>query len=106
MILDVFIVLIVIALSLIGFGLYFADMRFLSIVGCIFLFILAAFVILPNKLQYQSGNIVTDNGSTSNIVYTYNYYNDDTTHYVGYFLSIVSFLAIFIIPIVEPRREE
>jgi hypothetical protein len=107
MILELFIVLIVIALVFIGLGLYNEDMRVFGIIGCLFLFLLGVFVILPNSLEVRSGSNITDVGAGLTVVdYQYVVYNDPTTHYVGYFLSIVGFLGIFLIPIARRIEED
>lgn len=107
MILELFIVLIVIALVFIGLGLYSEDMRVFGIIGCLFLFLLGVFVILPNSLEVRSGSNITDLGTGVTLVdYNYVSYNDQTTHYVGYFLSIVGFLGIFLIPIARRIEED
>jgi hypothetical protein len=107
MILELFIVLIVIALVFIGLGLYSEELRVFGIIGCLFLFLLGVFIILPNSLDIRSGSNITDLGSGStSVVYSYVPYNDSTTHYVGYFLSIVGFLGIFLIPIVKKIEED
>jgi hypothetical protein len=107
MILELFIVLIVIALVFIGLGLYSEDMRVFGIIGCLFLFLLGVFVILPNSLEVRSGSNITDLGSGLTVVdYEYVSYNDATTHYVGYFLSIIGFLGIILMPIIRKVEED
>lgn len=102
MILELFIVLITVAIILIALG-YYMDMSELSVVGFVFLFILSSFVLLPRNLELKTGEQVITNSTISNITtsqisYTYEKYNDNTTHYIGYFLSIISALGmIFII---------
>jgi hypothetical protein len=107
MILELFVVLVAIALIFIGLGLYADDLKAFSIIGCLFLFLLGVYIILPNQLEIKSGSTITDlgGGVTSN-VYNYVPYNDVTTHYVGYFLSIVAFLSVFLIPIMKKNTEE
>ena len=107
MILELFIVLIVIALVFIGLGVYSSEMRVFGIVGCLFIFLLGIFVILPNSLEVRSGSNITElNATTSQTTYNYVVYNDYTTHYVGYFLSIVGMLGIFLIPIINEKNED
>lgn len=107
MILELFIVLVVLALVFIGLGLYSENLRVFGIIGCLFLFLLGVYIILPNNLEVRSGSTVTDlGGGVTSVSYDYVVYNDVTTHYVGYFLSIVGFLGIFLIPIVRGMEDE
>ena len=131
MILELFIVLITVAIILIALG-YYMDMSELSVVGFVFLFILSSFVLLPGRLQYKVGETIENHPacmSCNNITFYYtnpetnrttltshttnetisyiasstitnNYtsFNDSTTHYIGYFLTIISALGmIFVI---------
>lgn len=107
MILELFIVLVAISLVFIGLGLYSQELSPFSIIGCLFLFLLGIYIILPNNLEIRSGSTLVDDGS-GNYTSTYNYvaYNDVTTHYVGYFISIVSMLSIFLIPLVQKYTED
>lgn len=78
------------------------EMSELSVVGFVFLFFLSTFVIMPKNLEYKSGEIknITINGNTTYEVVTYSYdkYDDNTTHYFSYFLSIISIIGmIFVI---------
>lgn len=107
MILELFIVLIVVALIFIGLGLYSDELRVFGIIGCLFLFLLGILVIVPNSLEVRSGSNMTDAGGGVTVIdYSYVPYNDSTTHYVGYFLSIVGFLGIFLVPIVRKVEDE
>ena len=101
MILDLFIVLIIIALALVWLGVYI-KIELFGIVGFLFLFLLAAWVILPNNLtggalQYETGITAVTSGATTVITYNYSNYADQTTHYVGYFLAISSLAGIFLV---------
>lgn len=106
MILELFIVLIVIALVFIGLGLYSDEMRVFGIIGCLFLFLLGIFIIIPNQLYIRSGSTITSVNSSTIASYNYIPYNDQTTHYVGYFLSIVGMLGILLIPMVRKMEDE
>jgi len=107
MILELFIVLIVISLIFIGLGLYSQELSAFSIIGCLFLFLLGVLIILPNQLMIKSGSTITDlgGGVTSN-VYNYVAYNDSTTHYIGYFISIVAIISIFLIPLTRKYEDD
>lgn len=97
MILELFIVLIAVAIILIALG-YYMDMSELSVVGFVFLFILSSFVLLPKQLEYKTGLLYNSTGTIQEVTYKYAYYDDDTTHYIGYFLTIISALGmIFVI---------
>ena len=106
MILELFVVLIVVALVLIALGLYVKIAAF-SVIGCVFLFLLGVYIILPNDLELRTGSNVIDNGAGGyNVSYVYSSYNDSTTHNVGYLLAIIGFLGVFLVPIVSPRAQE
>ncbi len=106
MILELFVVLVALALVFIALGLYSDELKVLGIVGCLFIFLLGVYIILPNNLEIRSGSNVTYNGLTTSIDYKYVVYNDDTTHYVGYFLSIVGLFGILFVPLVKIKEED
>lgn len=107
MILELFFVLIVIALVLIGMGLYSEDMRMFGIIGCLFLFLLGVYVILPNNLEVKNGfNLVDYGNGTTETTYIYQAYNDSTTHYIGYFLSIIGIFGMFLIPVITKVEDD
>jgi hypothetical protein len=96
-----------IALVFIGLGLYSEDMRVFGIIGCLFLFLLGVFIILPNSLELRSGSTIVGSSPTNtSIIYTYVSYNDSTTHYVGYFLSIIGLLGILLVPFARKVEED
>ena len=107
MILELFLTLVGIALIFIGLGVYSDELRVFGIIGSLFLFLLGILVVIPNSLEVKSGSTITDlgGGVTSN-VYNYVSYNDDTTHYVGYFLSVVGILGMILIPIIRQVEED
>lgn len=101
MILDLFIVLILIAIILIWLGTYI-KIELFSVIGFFFLFLLAAWIILPNNitggaLQYETGITANTTGDITTITYNYTDYNDQTTHYVGYFLAVSSLFGVFLV---------
>ena len=107
MILELFIVLIAVALVFIGLGLWKEEMRVFGIIGCLFLFLLGVYVVMPNSLEVRSGSNITDmGGGLTTTAYVYTPYNDVTTHYVGYFLSIVGVLGILLVPIVKKIEDD
>jgi len=107
MILELFITLMIIALAFIGLGLYKEEMRAFGIIGSLFLFLLGILVIVPNNLEYKTGSNVTELSATDTVVvYNYVSYNDSTTHYVGYFISIIGFLGVLLVPIVRKVDDE
>lgn len=78
------------------------EMSELSVVGFVFLFLLSTFVLMPRNLEYKVGefkNITINNNTTYEVTtYNYNKYDDNTTHYFSYFLSIISIIGmIFVI---------
>ena len=106
MILELFVTFVALSLVFIGLGLYKDEMRVFGIIGCLFLFLLGVFIILPNNLEVRSGAMLNTSGSITTASYSYVVYNDVTTHYVGYFLSIVGFFGIFLIPIARRMEDE
>jgi len=105
MILELFITLIAISLILVVLG-YYMRMTELSVVGFAFLFILSSFVLLPRNLEYKNGASYVTNGSTSTITYNYATYDDTTTHYFGYFLSIISALGMIFVIVYMVKGEQ
>jgi hypothetical protein len=110
MILDLFIVLLFIACFLIVIGLM-TPYKYLAVVGFVFLFILFSWVLLhkytptlSNGLQYRIGSNVTTIGSTSEIVYLYDTYDDDSTYWIGYLGAIVSFFSMWIVVVVTNKQ--
>jgi hypothetical protein len=107
MILELFITLVGIALIFIGLGVYSDDLKVFGIIGSLFLFLLGIMIVIPNSLEVKTGSTITDlgGGVTSN-VYNYTNYNDNTTHYVGYFLSIIGLFGILLIPIIKKVEDD
>lgn len=91
-----FSLLLLLSLILVGLG-YWVHVPILGIIGFTLLFILSVFVVLPNKLQFESGTVSNVTGNTTALVYQYAYYNDNTTHYFGYFLAIISAVMFWLV---------
>ena len=106
MILELFIVLIAIALVFICLGLWSDELRILGIVGCIFIFLLGVYTVLPNNLEIRSGSNITSSNGVTVVDYKYVMYNDYTTHYVGYFLCIAGIFGIFFVPMVKKQEDD
>lgn len=106
MILELFIVLVAIALVFVCLGLWSDELRILGIVGCLFIFLLGVYIILPNNLEIRSGSNITSMNGITSVDYKYIVYNDPTTHYVGYFLSIVGIFGIFFVPMVRKQEDD
>ena len=104
MILEVFIVFMALALILILLG-FIMDMTILSIVGFLFIFVLNAFVIMPYNLYYVSGSVINSSGALTYVSHVYTAYNDATTHYIVYYLFIMSFLGVILIFLVKRRSD-
>ena len=103
MILEIFILLLCICAFLMVFG-YYSKIRMFAMVGLIILFLLGAWIILYNYtgkdsygLQYQSGTTVVQNGTITTVTPTYVTYNDNTTFWVGFLLSIIGMTGMFIV---------
>lgn len=87
MILELFIVLLVLSGGLIGVGLFKPTESAQALIGFTLMFILAI-VILAGGLEYRNGATITTSGTVSTVSYSYDSYNDSTTHNFGYFLAI------------------
>ena len=73
-------------------------------VGLVILFLLGAWIILYNYtgqdsygLQYQNGTTIITSGDTINISPVYVTYNDNTTFWVGFLLSIIGLSGMFLV---------
>jgi hypothetical protein len=111
MILEIFALLVAIAFVLVYFG-YYSDLRVYSIVGFVFLFILSAWVLLSSfmsiqfatsGLQYYSGSNITVVGSSTIVSDMYSTYNDTTTFWVGFILSLISGFSVWLIMVHDKR---
>ena len=100
MILELFVVLLGLALVLIALGVYI-KIEFFSIIGFLFIALLSLFVIMPQylgiaeytgSLEYRVGANISVVNSTTMIVDTYATYSDDTTFWIGLLLF---FLGLF-----------
>lgn len=104
MILNIFIVLLSICAFLMVFG-YYSKIRMFAMVGLVILFLLGSWIILYNfsgkdsfGLQYRSGtNITIVDASYTSITYDYVTYNDNTTFWVGFLLSIIGLSGMFLV---------
>lgn len=111
MILDMFLVLLGISLFFVWLGFYIQkDGHIFSIVGFSILFILGSWVMLyqympedysTSGLQYQTGSIVSVNGSITTISNVYSTYNDSTTFWVGLLLSLTSAFSIWLVLVIN-----
>jgi hypothetical protein len=108
MILEIFGLLVFLALALIYFGYYTnPPLRVYSIVGFVFLFILGSWVMLyqymPSNfatagLQYKSGSIINSTDATNVIITNvYSNYNDPSTFWVGFTLALMSAFSIWLV---------
>jgi len=104
MILEIFVLLLFICAFLAWFG-YYSKIRAFAVVAFSILFILGAWIILYDfsgrdsmGLQYQSGSVINDSSPTTTIITNvYTTYNDQTTFWVGFLLSIISAVGIFLV---------
>ena len=113
MILTLFGVLVGIALVLVSIGIFKPEESALAIIGFVLLFLLGV-VIINGTLEYETGSIVNSTYTYSGSIVTktdqvitnqYDYFNDNTSKQVGYYLSIVSFVS-FIGVIIALRRSK
>lgn len=114
MILTIWVIFLALSLVMVALGLFNPDHSELTIIGFVFIFLLAL-VVLNENIVYQSGENVsstfsyTTNGNitlltSSEEEYTYNYSpitldGGITSHLVGYWLavaSIVGVVAVFV----------
>lgn len=93
------------SLVLIGFG-YWVHIPIFGAIGCTLLFLLSVFIILPNGLQFKTGEIMNVTGNTSTTTFTYASYNDSTTHWFGYFLAVLSGVMIVLTQISDGYNHE
>ena len=104
MIIELFGFLLLISIALIIIGLFKQEESAYSLIGFFFLFLLGM-IILNGNLQVDkganvtstygydaSGNIASNNQTIS---YSYFYWQDSTSHQVGYWLVIVASLGFF-----------
>ena len=98
MILDLFALILILALVLIVLGFVFKDWSAISLVGFSIIFILSI-VILNSGLQYESGATILTNITTSVTTVSYNYidWSDSNTHTIGYLLSVVGLIGMVFI---------
>ena len=83
---------------------YYSKIRMFAMVGLIILFLLGAWIILYNYtgydsygLQYQSGTNITTIGDNTLVYPIYTTYNDNTTFWVGFLLSIIGLSGMFLV---------
>ena len=105
MILEMFILLMGISAFFAWYG-YYTKIRAFSVVGLSIFFLLGAWIILYNYtnqdaygLQYKTGSILNTTGGVTVVSYTYATYNDNTAYWVGYLLSIISAVGIFLVAV-------
>lgn len=96
MILELFAILMAISLVLVGFG-YWLHVPLLGVIGFVFLFVLSVFIILPVNVQVKSGEIANVTGNITTTTYIYASYNDQTTHYFGYFMAVLSGVMFWLV---------
>jgi hypothetical protein len=101
MILSLYLVLIFLSLVFIFVGIIKPDESAMALVGFLFLFLLS-FVVLNGQLQYETGAIVTANytytggaitATGQNIVYSYAYFSDTTSHTMGFYMVVISIVG-------------
>ena len=98
MILTLYGVLVFISLVLIVLGLVRPNESAQALVGFFLLFLLGV-IIINGNLEYETGAVInttyTYSGdsvseTSQSVINTYNYFDDTTSHQVGYYLSIGS----------------
>ena len=115
MILEIFILLMIISLFLIGLG-YAVKESVYTIIGFLFLFFLGVFILWPGLLQVQTGqteqttytyeeynNVSLVNFTSQTTTYNYEYFDDDHSERFGIFLTIIGAIGL-IVSYVEIRR--
>ena len=106
MIVETFLVFIGIAIFCIVYGEMTKELSW-TIVGCSIFFILVAWVVFgkyvsvpghdANGLQFKSGVLVNQTSSTTTeLTYKYSSYDDGTTFWIGFFLSLIGGLGIIL----------
>jgi hypothetical protein len=112
MILEMFLVLIAIAIFCMWWGEKTNELTW-TIVGCFIFFILGSWVIFGkytgydlSGLQYQTGVFLNQTSATETMATNiYTSYDDKTTFWVGLFLSIMGALG-WILAGIAPRRKK
>lgn len=113
MILSLFVLLLILALLLIGLG-YAVNESAYSIVGFVFIFVLSASALIPNTLEYKTGDAVQVNytysggvpvSSQASIDSVYDSYPN--TRWFGIWVAILSGMGITIsiVELKKSRRE-
>jgi hypothetical protein len=103
MMLSLFIIFLVLAFVLVWLG-YFIDIRAISVVGFVFLFILS-FTINPSisslyggkGLELESNRTAVTSGDTTVTTYNYITYSDSTTIFFGYLLGIIGAVCFWLV---------
>lgn len=88
MILELFVVLLLVALVAIGLGYFTGDPHY-AYVGLFFLFVLGI-VLFSNNVEYTSGMNVTTVGATTTVTYINTSFTGDYARWFGIFLSVAS----------------
>lgn len=98
MILTLFLVFVVISLIMIIIGLTRGTESAQAIIGFFFLFLLSI-VVISGNLEYETGAVINSTliyngssvvGTTQQVAYSYNSFDDTTSHRIGYFLAVAS----------------
>lgn len=105
MIFSLFALLVAISLLLVGYG-YWLHVPLLGVIGFSLLFVLSAFVIIPNNLEVQTGTVANVTGNTTITTNTYANYNDNTTQYFGYFLAVLSGVMFWLVLVSQGYNHE
>ena len=116
MILSLFGFLLSISLVLISIGLFRPSESAQALIGFSFLFLLSM-VILTGQLQYETGANVNStysydgygnvNGTSQNIGYSYINFSDSNSHFIGFWLAIISVLSfIFTLMSINRSRKQ
>lgn len=104
MILELFAILLLLSFYIIWIGFRYDDNGF-RIVGFFFIFLLSL-VLISNSLSYQTGAIInTNNASTTTIINQYTNYTDSSSHWIGYFLAIISSLGMIFSWMYPPKGD-
>jgi hypothetical protein len=90
MIIEIFTIMILSSFILIGLG-YYIDVDILKILGFFFIFVIGITLINDDGIQYQTGETITTDGTTSTVIKNYADFDDWR---FNVFLSIVGAMGM------------
>ena len=95
MILELWLALLGLSLALmyVGFSL---DERVILFVGLFFFFLLGT-IILTNQLEVETGLVIVENATATNVTYSYTSFGGDFAQWFGFFLSVLAGAGMWLV---------